>query len=219
MRSAIRASTISKIPFAALKTSNPRGETIFSLVARSAASRSKCLTATEKAFRRDPVEPTLHRDSRVFSTACVAYRPGVRACAVWADVNASKFGDRPKRCSRRRRRSRLPRQPAVGPETLVRTVPAKRGLPSITKPTSKLVPPISVAMRFRQRESSPVLAACITPPTGPEAKILTGLAGTSSSQITPPFDCITKSEREKPLEAKAPLIASFSARLPDPDRR
>ena len=71
--------------------------------------------------------------------------------------------------------------------------------PSITRPTSKLVPPTSVVMTWLWPSWRPTMAAAATPPTGPECRVWTGMARAMAAGRTPPPIRITTKRPPKPL--------------------
>ena len=68
-----------------------------------------------------------------------------------------------------------------------------------------VVPPMSKEMIWRQTSASPSRAAAMTPATGPDSIIVTGIFFAVSADITPPLDCMTRNVPRKPA---APSIFS-----------
>src|SRR5699024_879194 len=58
------------------------------------------------------------------------------------------------------------------------------------KEVSRLVPPISIVIKFLYFVFSAISLPVITPPAGPESIVLTGIFVAASVLIMPPFDCI-----------------------------
>jgi len=67
---------------------------------------------------------------------------------------------------------------------------AINGLPSMHSETSKLVPPMSIAMALEDPARRARLAAAMAPPTGPERSVLTGCSRALAAVVMPPFDCM-----------------------------
>jgi hypothetical protein len=57
---------------------------------------------------------------------------------------------------------------------------------------------MSKEMIWRQSSDSPRLAAAMTPATGPDSIIVTGIFFAVSADIKPPLDCITRKVPRKP---------------------
>ena len=57
---------------------------------------------------------------------------------------------------------------------------------------------MSKEMIWRQPSASPRRAAAITPATGPDSIIVTGIFFAVSADITPPLDCMTRKMPRKP---------------------
>ena len=77
-------------------------------------------------------------------------------------------------------------------------------LPSTTKLTSKLVPPISTHIKLG---SPSCLLSTLEPtlaPTGPDIKARRPLDSLSFESISPPFDCIMKTFLSNPFSFSAP---------------
>ena len=73
--------------------------------------------------------------------------------------------------------------------------------PSATRPTSKLVPPTSVATTFAWPSRRPRSSDAHTPPTGPEFNVSTGACTIRAASCTPPLDCVTTNLPRKPRAA------------------
>ena len=65
------------------------------------------------------------------------------------------------------------------------------GRPSMTRLTSKLVPPMSTPIRFGRSSRRASATRPIEPPTGPESSVCTGRSRAERAVTTPPLDCIT----------------------------
>ena len=65
---------------------------------------------------------------------------------------------------------------------------ARIGWPSTIRPTSKLVPPMSLVMMFLKPSRSPSFCEASTPPAGPEVSRLAAWNAASRAGSTPPPD-------------------------------
>jgi len=81
------------------------------------------------------------------------------------------------------------------------------GRPSRIRPTSKLVPPMSVVTMSRCPRNEPMNSQAITPPTGPDITVDAASRSISDTGARPPFDCISRGSDLRPL------LASFDWRL------
>jgi len=72
-----------------------------------------------------------------------------------------------------------------------------------------VVPPMSKEIMCRQSSCSPKWAAAMTPATGPDSIIVTGIFIAVSADMTPPLDCMT---RNVPLKPASPSIFSSETR-------
>ena len=68
---------------------------------------------------------------------------------------------------------------------------ASSGSPSRMIPTSKLVPPMSVAITLGCPSSAASRCVPTMPPTGPEPMVMIGRSVPSSSGTMPPWHCIS----------------------------
>ena len=64
------------------------------------------------------------------------------------------------------------------------------GLPSTTSDTSRLVPPMSYAIKLSKPLSPAIFVAAITPAAGPDRTVFTERVPAASTDIMPPFDCM-----------------------------
>ena len=69
--------------------------------------------------------------------------------------------------------------------------------------TSKLVPPMSQAMRFGKPAGAPIRAAAIAPEAGPDITVCTACLAASGASIMPPLPCMTRSSRVEAALAQA----------------
>ena len=84
--------------------------------------------------------------------------------------------------------------------------------PSTTSETSNDVPPMSTQISRPEPTSRATATAAIVPPTGPEKSVLAARRTTSDADVTPPFDCITRSGRARPCASAARRAARGSRR-------
>ena len=83
------------------------------------------------------------------------------------------------------------------------TLSTMSGRPLRARLTSKLVPPMSMAMTFLRCNPWACQSAATGPPAGPELRAATGRRRTTAGAATPPLDCMMYSWPEKPFSASA----------------
>ena len=84
--------------------------------------------------------------------------------------------------------------------------------PSAISDTSKLVPPMSPVTTFPKPALLAMCPAAMTPAAGPDRAVRTGRRHATSTSMTPPLDCTTRSSPSKPPPSSAP---SSRRRYPD----
>ncbi len=78
-----------------------------------------------------------------------------------------------------------------------------RTSPSGTTLMSAEVPPISTVIRLCASDLSPAQRPPLTPPAGPDMRIVTGRSAAPARVVTPPFDCITRIWASMPFSRSA----------------
>ena len=81
--------------------------------------------------------------------------------------------------------------------------------PPAMRLTSKLVPPMSMEMRFSRPTRRPKYRALSTPPTGPDTSRSTGLAEAALWSTRPPLDFIIRKLASTPMGARPPATSSM----------